>query len=380
MKEVAIVGIGYYGFRPITDEVSFREGAFLAAMRAYKECNIDPRKDVDSFIACEEDYNEGIAISNEFSVDQLGAVLRPVSTVTSESLIGIASAYMQIKSGLCDIVVVEAHSKASNIRKPEKILEIALDPVYERFLNVHPYYFASLEARYYMDKRGLSYEDLATVVKKNKENGLLNPRASYSFTVDIDALEKSEKIFDPLSVHDIAPYCDAFLVAVLASKEKAEKLTDKPIWINGIYWCSESILTPLRGFSLNALKKAAEKVYDKTGISPKDIDFFEIDDRFSYRELLHIEALKISNKEEIKKDLKDGRFAREGDRPVNVSGGYLSTGIPFDAGGLARIYESILQLRQEAGAMQLKDVKRSLIATWRGIPTSTYAVCVLSSE
>ncbi len=379
MSEVAIIGAGYYGFKPITDEVSFREGTFLAAMRAYEQCNIDPRKDVDSFIACEEDFNVGIAISNEFAVDQLGGVLKPVSTVTSESLIGLASGYMLIKSGLCDIVVVEAHSKASNLVSPEKILEFAMDPVYERFLNFHPNYLASLEARNYMEKRGISNDDLALIIKKNKENGLLNPRASYSITVDLEAVKKSEKIFDPLSEYDIAQYTDAFVVVVLASKEKAEKLSNKPVWIEGLYWCSESSLTPLRGFSTNALELAAQKVYDRTNLNPKYIDFFEIDDRFSYRELMHIEALKVSNKDTIKKDLREGRFSKEGDRIVNASGGYLATGVPLDAGGLARVYEAFLQLRNEAGQMQLKNANRCLIASWRGIPTSTYAVCALSN-
>jgi acetyl-CoA C-acetyltransferase len=381
MKDVAIIGIGYYGFAPTTNEVSFREGSFIAASRAYSECNVDPRKDVDSFIACEEDYNEGIAISNEFSVDQLGAVLKPVSTVTSESLIALASGYLQIKSGLCDIVVVESHSKASNISSYEKILELSLDPIYERFLNVHPYYLASLEARYYMEKRGLRYEDLALVIKKNKENGLNNPRGSYSSKVDIEAISKSNKIFDPLSIHDIAPLTDAFLVVVLASREKAEELSKKPIWIEGIYWCTESVWYTLRSLdSLKALEKAAERLYEKTGINPKQIDFAEIDDRFSYRELMHLEALKISNKYELVKDLRQGRFNIDGDLPINPSGGYLSTGVPLDAGGLAKVYEAVLQLRNEAGKNQLKDAKRALIMSWRGITTSTYGVCILSNS
>lgn len=379
MTDVAIVGIGCYGFSPTTREVSFREGAFKAAQRAYNDCGIDPRKDVDSIIACEEDYYEGIAISNEFQVDQLGGVLKPVATVSSESLIGLASAYMQIKSGLCDIVVVESHSKASNILTYAKILELAMDPFFERFLEIHPYYFASLEARYYMNKKGLNYEDLALVVKKNKENGLLNPRASHASKIDLEAVIKSEKIFDPLSNYDIAPLCDAFLVLVLASKEMAEKLNSKPIWIEGTYWCTESISYPLRGLDgLKPLKKAAEKAFEMAGVNVNRIDLAEVDDRFSYRELMHLEALGIS--ENSAKDLREGRFDRNGELPVNVSGGYLSTGVPLEAGGIARVYEACLQLRNEAGKAQIKGARNALIMSWRGIPTSTYAVAILSNR
>ncbi len=379
MSEVAIVGIGCYGFRPTSEEVSFREGAFKAALRAYNDCGINPRRDVDSIIVCEEDFNEGIAISNEFQVDQLGGALKPVSTVASESLIGLASAYMQIKSGLCDIAVVESHAKPSNIVNYHKILELSLDPIYERFLGIHPYYFASLEARYFMTKRGLKYEDLALVVKKNKENGLYNERASYASKIDLDVIVKNDKIFDPLSSLDIAPFTDAFVVLVLASAHVAEKLRSKPIWIEGIYWCSGSVSYILNGLAnLEPLKKAAKKAYEMADINPQKLDFVEIDDRFSYRELMHLEALGIT--ENAAKELSEGRFDLRGEIPVNPSGGYLSMGLPLEAGGIARVYEAVLQLRNEAGKHQIKDAKNALVMSWRGIPTSTYAVVILSNR
>lgn len=112
----------------------------------------------------------------------------------------------------------------------------------------------------------------------------------------------------------------------------------------------------------------------------RQIDFAEVDDRFSYRELMHIEALKICKKGEAYKDLEIGSFNREGDFPVNVSGGYLACGLPLDAGGIWRVYETVLQLRGEAGQMQIKDVKNAAILSWRGINSSTYAVVVLSNE
>ncbi len=379
MSEVAVIGIGCYGFRPTSEEVSFREGAFKAALKAYSDCGIDPRKDVDSIIACEEDFNEGIAISNEFQVDQLGGVLKPVSTVSSESLIGLASAYMLIKSGLCDIVVVESHSKASNIVNYSKILELSLDPVYERFLGIHPYYLASLEARYFMEKNNLSYNDLALVIKKNKENGLRNVRASYASKIDLDVIVNNEKIFDPLSSLDIAPLTDAFVVLVLASKSVAEKLSSKPIWIEGIYWCSGSVSYLLNGLAnLDPLKKAAMKAYEMANIEPRKLDFLEVDDRFSYREIMHLEALGIS--EHPVKDLREGKFDLKGEIPINPSGGYLSMGLPLEAGGIARVYEAVLQLRNEAGSNQIKNAKNALVMGWRGIPTSTYAVVVLSNR
>lgn len=382
MREVAIIGIGSYGPSPTTNEVSFREGIYEAAVRAYNDCGIDPRKDVDAFIACEEDFNVGISISNEFSVDQLGARLRPISTVCSESLIALASAYMLIKTGQFDVVVVESHSKASNIDTYEKIIELAMDPLYERFLDIHPYYFASLQARYYLNKYNINEEDLHLVTIKNKKNGLKNQRAKFASNLELKDIIRAPKIFDPLTSVDVAPLCDAFYVFVVASKEYAEK-SSKPIWIKGIYWSSGTVSMLLQGlYDLAPINKASEKVYEIAGIDNprKQIDFAEIDDRFAHSELIHLEGTKICKKGEAINELKMGSFDFGGDFPVNVSGGYLSNGVPLDAGGLMRAYESCLQLRKEAGKNQIKDAKNALILTWRGIPTSTYCAAILSNE
>ncbi len=383
MTEVAIVGIGCYGFMPNTNFISFREGMFEAAVRAYNDCGIDPRKNVDSFISCEEDFWVGISICNEFTPDQLGAVLKPIVTVASESLIGLASAYMQIKTGVFDVVVVESHSKASNILSYPKILELALDPLYERHLGVHPYYLASLEAKYYMNKYGIDYSYFAKIVEKNKNNGLLNPRGNFASKINYEDIIKKEKIFDPLTIYDIANLTDGFIVLVLASKEITEKLDCKPIWIKGIGYSTESSSFLYRELpEIRSAYDAAERAYKMAKITNprRQIDFAEVDDRFSYRELMHIEALKICKKGEAYKDLEIGSFNREGDFPVNVSGGYLACGLPLDAGGIWRVYETVLQLRGEAGQMQIKDVKNAAILSWRGINSSTYAVVVLSNE
>ncbi len=383
MNEVCIIGIGSYGPSPASKEVSFREGVYEAAVRAYSDCGIDPRKDVDAFIACEEDYNVGISISNEFSVDQLGARLRPICTVCSESLAALASGYMLIKTGQFDVVVVESHSKFSNIDTYEKILEFAMDPLYERYLEIHPYYYASLQARYYLNKFNYNEEDLHLVTVKNKRNGLKNPRAKFASNLDLKDLKNAPKIFDPLTTADIAPNSDAFYVIVLASKDFAEKVDSKPIWIKSIYWCSETSSLLLRDlYDLKPIKQVSEKVYEKSNISnPRNqLDFAEIDDRFAHSELLHLEGANFAKQGEALKEVSMGSFDYEGDFPVNVSGGYLSLGVPLDAGGLSRVYEACLQLRKEAGRMQLSNAKNAFILTWRGIPTSTYCAAILSNK
>ena len=51
----------------------------------------------------------------------------------------------------------------------------------------------------------------------------------------------------------------------------------------------------------------------------------------------------------------------------------------LDATGLARTLEAVLQLRGEAGTRQLEDVEIGLVQSWRGVPTTSGAVAVLSN-
>jgi|GEM_PF-2883619 len=88
----AVVGVGYSGFNANTSDSSWKEIMFEAAVRAYEDVGINPKKDVDSFVTCAEDFYEGFAIFDDFVPDQLGAVLKPTCTVCADFLYGLATA------------------------------------------------------------------------------------------------------------------------------------------------------------------------------------------------------------------------------------------------------------------------------------------------
>ena len=122
--------------------------------------------------------------------------------------------------------------------------------------------------------------------------------------------------------------------------------------------------------------------YRMAGISnPRaEIDFAEVDDRFSYKELQHLEALGLARPGESGLLLEEWMFAPDGDLPVNVSGGHLGNGYTHDMSGLRSVLEVVLQLRGDAGERQLPEVQTGLAQSWRGIPTATGGVVVLSGE
>ncbi len=377
---VGIIGVGMTAFRPSTPEYSWKELMFEAASRAYADAGINPRTDVESFITCAEDYYEGFGIFDEFVPDQLGAALRPTCTVSGDGLQGLASAYMQIQTGLLDVVVVEAHSKVSDIVSLEGVLEQGIDPIWNRPLGAHPYAFAGLEANAYLRKSHTSAKALAAVVSKNRRNGLLNPIAAYGAAVDAAQAASSPERFSPLRTLDISEPADGAVVLVVASERAAKKFPSDPVWIRGIGWASDSPTLETRQFGdAWYAELAAQMAYKLAKIRrpASEVDLVEADDRFSYKELQHLEALGLAKPGEAGKHALRGDYALEGKLPVNPSGGSLGCGNVFEATGLHRAAEVAIQLRGEAGRRQVDGARVGIAQSWRFVPSATGAVAVL---
>jgi len=383
LKEAAIVGVGCTGFKSITPDMSYKELMFEAATRAYEDAGVNPRHDIDSFVCCSEDYWEGFSIFDEFVPDQLGAVLRPLFTVSADGLYGLATAYMLIRTGAFDIVAVEAHSMASEILTFADIVAFAMDPIFNRPLGGHPFYVAGLEMNRYLYETKATRELCAHVVVKNKKNALDNPYAAHGANITVDDVLASEPLFYPLNRLDISPLADGCVVMVLASESVARKLTDTPVWIRGVGWNSDTPWLENRDWGRTVhTELAAEMAYKTAGIKNprKEICLVEIDDMFSYKELQNLEALRFCRRGEAGKLTEEGVTERDGDLPVNPSGGLLGVGYSLEASGLQKLLEVVLQLRGEAGKRQVPNAETGLAQVWRGIPTASGAVAILSTK
>jgi acetyl-CoA C-acetyltransferase len=379
---VAIIGAGWAGFRPSTPEKSYKEMIYEAALRAYHTAGVDPRRDVESFVTVAEDFHEGTSIFDEYTPDQLGAALKPMHTITGDGLHGLATAYMLIRTGQFNLVAVEGHSKASNASSLAEISGYAQDPALNRPLRFNTHFVAGLEMNRYLYESETSREQCAAVVIKNRRNALNNPLASYAAELGLSDVLNAPPLAWPLGIHEAAEEVDGAVVMVLASEEKAGLLCEKPVWILGAGWCSDSPSLESREWGSAAyIHKAAQMAYRQAGIrSPlQALDFAEVDDTYAYKELQSLEAVGIFRPGEAGGLTAEGLTYPDGDFPVNVSGGSLGVGHLLDATGLARALEAVLQLRGEAGPRQLEGVEVGLVQSWRGVPTTSGAVLVLAA-
>lgn len=376
--DVYIIGVGLMPPRRSSQDLNFKEMIYGAAKRAYFDAGIEP-KDVDVFVSISEDYEEGTAIFDEYVPDQLGAVLKPVHTITEDGITALFSLYALIKTGKFRIGVLEGHSKLSNILYPSHIHALALDPIYVRPFKLDPYFVAGLEMDLFLNRFGFDEFDAAMVVAKNNHYAMMFGRSGTAGPITPYDVLDSEIISEPLKELDIAPSADAACVIVVANEDVARSTDKYAVKIEGIGYAQGTPNVEEWEGEAEYLKVAADMAYSMAGIDNpvREIDFAEIDDTFSYKELQHIEALSICREGESADLLQDGFFDLDGDFPVNPTGGNIGNGNLSLMNSLRAIHDIVLQMRYSAGGVQLENTERALCASWKGFPSSQGGVVVL---
>src|SRR5207247_10856712 len=102
---------------------------------------------------------------------------------------------------------------------------------------------------------------------------------------------------------------------VLAAERAARKLHANPVWIRGIGWASDSPSLETRDWSgATYARLAADMAYRlaKVRRPVTEIDVAEGDDRFSYKELPHVESIGLAKKGEAGAKVVRGEYAADG--------------------------------------------------------------------
>jgi acetyl-CoA C-acetyltransferase len=365
-KDVAIIGVGQSSFVR-GYEGSIRELAFEAFREAMQDAGIT-QKDVDASVFCSAPEYDKQRSPAGVLAEYLGLIPQPtfyVETVCSSSSTGVKVGYSMIKAGLHDLVVVVGFQKMSEITSAESQERMGrgADIQWEApFGTMMPAYYA-LYAQAYMAANGLTHDDLMNVRLKSASYGITNDRAVYRKKLtaeDFDASNPEKKMANfvakPLRQGDCCANADGSSCIILASKEKAKSLSKKPVWIMGIGAASEAVNMAARPDFTKGLSvghKAAQEAYKMAGITAKDVKVAEVHDCFTIAEIMAYEGLGFAPIGDGKQLIREKATHKEGRIPVNVDGGLLSKGHPIGATGGSQMRTIVLQLRGEAGPMQV---------------------------
>lgn len=155
---------------------------------------------------------------------------------------------------------------------------------------------------------------------------------------------------------------------MLASEEKAKKLTDKPVYIVGVSQASAGNLLSQKGYlpRLKSRELSVKQAYDMAGLSPKDIDVCELHDCFSIATIIALEGLGFFEFGKAGEAVEKGETKIGGKIAINPSGGLKAKGHPIGATGTAQVYDIVKQLRGESGERQVEGAKIGMTDTLGG--------------
>ncbi len=344
------------------------------------EAQMEDKNDlvIDKIISCSEDYWQGRTISDMLYHMELGALGMSLTKVAGDGAFAVYHGAMSILSGKHDVALVIAHRKESETMR--SVIENAgFDPIYLRPLGIDFLTAAAMQANRYIYRNGATEEQFAEVVVKNKGNAFLNPYAQEAMNLTVSKVLQSKMLSSPLKELDCKPISDGACALILASEEKAKELTSNPVWIVGIGNCYDAHYAGDRDLSdCESLQIAAQKAYAMAGIThpSKEIQLAEISEEFSYQELLWMEGLNLCKRGEAGRLIQDGITRRDGQLPVNPSGGVLS-GNPSGVAGMVRVAEAFLQLSDRAGDRQIAKAETALAHGTYGPAGQAHCVVIL---
>jgi acetyl-CoA C-acetyltransferase len=339
------------------------------------------RKDlcINKIIGCSEDYWQGRTISDMFYHLEMGGLGMSVTKVAADGAFAVYHGVISILSGKSDVVLAVSYRKESETVR-SVIENAAFDPIYLRPLGLDFLTAAAMQANRYMHKYGITEEQFAEVVVKNRGNAFRNPYAQAPMNLTVSDVLNSQVLSYPLKSMDCKPASDGACALVLAKEEKAKELTSEPVWISGIGNCYDVHYPGDRDLAdCDSLRVAAQKAYDMAGVSDpfNEIDVVEISEEFSFQELLWMEGLGLCNPGEAGALVQEGVTKLGGKLPVNPSGGILS-GNPSGVAGMVRVVEASLQLSGNAGKRGVPEARTALAHGVCGPNGQAHCVIVLS--
>lgn len=364
MTQVALSGVGVFPFGR-HEGVSAHDMGARALAAAMAEADV--RRGDFQVAFCATAYG-GVA-SGHRVLGALGLTGVPIVDVEAGCASGGAAlslAAASIRGGQYDTVLVVGIEKMGRGMIRSSFFEPWME---QAGLSAGPAYFA-LRAQRLMREQGLTKDDLAALVVKNRGAGALNPGAMYRRAITAEEVLDSRVVCEPLHLFMLCTPNEGAAAVVLRRSELCPSGAPKLLSVALRSHLPGSVLdesTPLCGIDdadiVAPSTLAAGDAYEEAGFGPADLDLVECQDTDAARELLVWEELGLCEAGEQARVLREGTFASGGELPVNQSGGLLSKGEPLGASALGQVVEIVHHLRGDAGERQVHRARIGLAHT-----------------
>lgn len=365
MEKVCVLGAGSTKYGKLQDSIT--DITIQASVEAIESAGIEPKEIKAGYISnvfgvADKQVHLGPVIMSNLGISERPSL--SIESACGSGSVSFREAFANVAAGFYDAVLVAGVEKVTHTGTEwtTTYFSYCSDFFYEGQAGASfPGLFASM-ARAYLTEFKATEEDFAQVAVKNHENGFLNPKAHLRKKITIDDVMNSAVVASPLKLYDCCPFSDGASAVILCSEKFAKEHNKN--YINVIGSGRGGSPAALQGrehmTTIPSTKLAAEAAYKMAGITAKDIDFAEVHDCFTIAEIVDTEDLGFFEKGKGVQAVREGRTKRDGEIPINPSGGLKSKGHPIGATGVGQVAEVFEQLTGKAGERTVKDAKIGL--------------------
>jgi len=288
---------------------------------------------------------------------------------------------MAVASGEMESALVVGAEKMTD-RGPHEVtaaLATAADADYETEAGVSFVGLNALIMRRYMHEYGWKHADFAPFSINAHANAMHNPYARLHQKITVEDFEKSHMVATPINLLDASPIGDGAAAALLVPAETLSRASR--IVISGSASATDTLAVHDRPevLFLTAAYKSAQAAYKMAGVTPKEIDVFELHDAFSIMSALSLEACGFAERGQGPRLGLDNEINPNGRVPICTRGGLKARGHPVGATGVYQIVEVVQQLRGECGETQVDGARIGMTQNIGG-SGATIVTHVLTSD
>jgi acetyl-CoA C-acetyltransferase len=237
----------------------------------------------------------------------------------------------------------------------------------------------ALVMRRYMHEFGWKHEDFAPFSINAHANAMHNPYARLHEIISVEKFERSSMVSTPINLMDASPIGDGAAAMIIVPAEKVQR---RPrILVSASAAATDTIAVHSRKdpLFLQAAYASSRRAYEMAGVTPADIDVFELHDAFSIMAALSLEASGFAERGQGVRLALDNEISIQGRVPVCTRGGLKARGHPVGATGMYQLVEVVQQLRGECGPTQVDGAKIGMAQNIGG-SGATILTHILSSE
>ncbi|HMZ07576.1 MAG TPA: thiolase domain-containing protein [Anaerolineales bacterium] len=356
MRKIAILGIGQIKVDEHWDK-SLREIGGEAAFLAMQDAGVEK---VDAL------YVGNMLSSMVSGQNQLGTFFSDwiglwkqeavkIETACSSGSAAFRSGLMAVASGDVESALVVGVEKMTDKagRDVTAALATAADADYEVDQGVSFVGINALVMRRYMHEFGWKHEDFAPFSINAHANAMHNPYARLHEKVSVEKFEKSSMVATPINLLDASPVGDGAAAVIIVPAEKVLRQPKIVVAASAAATDTISVHSRKDPMFLQAAYSSSKQAYEMAGVTPADIDVFELHDAFSIMSALSLEASGFAERGQGVRLGLENQIGVKGQIPVCTRGGLKARGHPVGATGMYQIVEVVQQLRGECGPTQV---------------------------